>query len=64
MDKLHNEELNDLNSPTNTVLLIKTRQMRWAGHVPGVREKNSLQGLGGEKDHIEDTGVEGRIMLR
>jgi len=38
--------------------------MRWAGHVPGVRERNSLQGLGGEKYHIEDTGVDGRIMLR
>jgi hypothetical protein len=31
--KLHNEELNDLYSSPNIVLLIKSRKMRWAGHV-------------------------------
>ena len=30
--KLHNEELNDLYSP-NIVRLIKSRRIRWAGHV-------------------------------
>ena len=32
--KLHNEELNDLYSSPNTVRMIKSRRMRWAGHVP------------------------------
>jgi len=31
--KLHNEELNDLYSSTNIVRMIKSRRMRWAGHV-------------------------------
>jgi len=31
--KLHNEELNDLYSSTNIVRVIKSRRMRWAGHV-------------------------------
>ena len=31
--KLHNEELNDLYSLPNIVRMVKSRRMRWAGHV-------------------------------
>jgi hypothetical protein len=31
--KLHNEELHDLYSSPNIVRVIKSRGMRWAGHV-------------------------------
>jgi len=31
--RLHNEELNDLNSSPNILRVIKWRRMRWAGHV-------------------------------
>ena len=31
--KLHNEELNDLYCSPNIVRVIKSRRMRWAGHV-------------------------------
>ena len=31
--RLHNEELNDLYSSPNTVRVIKSRRMRWAGNV-------------------------------
>jgi len=31
--KLHNEELNDLYCSTNIVRVIKSRRMRWVGHV-------------------------------
>jgi hypothetical protein len=31
--KLHNEELNDLYCSPNIVWVIKSRRMRWAGHV-------------------------------
>ena len=31
--RLHNEELNNLYSSPNIVLVIKSRRMRWAGHV-------------------------------
>ena len=30
---MHNEELNDLYSSPNIVRVIKSRRMRWAGHV-------------------------------
>jgi hypothetical protein len=36
--KLHNEELNDLYSLINIVRVVKSRQMRWAGHVARMRE--------------------------
>ena len=31
--KLHNEELNDLYSLPNIVRVVKSRRIRWAGHV-------------------------------
>jgi hypothetical protein len=31
--KLHNEELHDLYSSPNIITIIKSRRMRWAGHV-------------------------------
>ena len=31
--RLHNEELHDLYSSPNIVRVIKSRRMRWAGHV-------------------------------
>ena len=36
--KLHNEELNDLYSSPNIVRLIKSRRMKWAGHVARMEE--------------------------
>ena len=36
--KLHNEEFNSLYSPPNIVRLIKSRRIRWAGHVARMEE--------------------------
>ena len=36
--KLHNEELNDLYSLPNIVRVVKSRRMRWAGHVARMEE--------------------------
>ena len=36
--KLHNEELNFLYSSPNIVRVIKSRRMRWAGHVARMEE--------------------------
>jgi hypothetical protein len=36
--KLHNEELNNLYSSPNIVQVIKSRRMRWAGHVAHMGE--------------------------
>jgi hypothetical protein len=35
---LHNDELHDLYSSPNIVRVIKSRRMRWAGHVAGIGE--------------------------
>jgi hypothetical protein len=37
--KLHNEELNDLNSPPNIIRVTKLRRMRWAEHVALMGER-------------------------
>ena len=37
--KLHNEELNDLYCSPNIVRVIKSRRMRWAGHVACTGER-------------------------
>ena len=37
--RLHNEELNDLYSSPNIVRVIKSRRMRWAGHVARMGEE-------------------------
>ena len=37
--RLHNEELNDLCSSSNIVRVIKSRRMRWVGHVARMGEK-------------------------
>jgi hypothetical protein len=31
--KLHNEELHDLYSSPNIIIMVKSRRMRWAGRV-------------------------------
>jgi len=40
--RLHNEELNDLNSSPNIVRVIKWRRMRWARHVARVGEERGV----------------------
>ena len=39
---MHNEELNDLYSSPNIVRVIKSRRMRWAGHVARVGEERGV----------------------
>jgi len=48
--KLHNEELNDLYSSPSVVRVIKSRRMRWTGHVAlwGRGEERCIQGFSGE----------------
>jgi hypothetical protein len=40
--KLHNEELNDLYSLPNIVRVVKSRRMRWAGHVVRMGEDRDV----------------------
>ena len=40
--RLHNKELNDLYSSPNIVWVIKSRRMRWAGHVAHMGEERGV----------------------
>ena len=40
--RLHNEELSDLYSSPNIVRVIKSRRMRWAGHVARMGEERGV----------------------
>ena len=40
--KLHNEELNNLYSSPNIVWVIKSRRMRWLGHVVHMGERRGM----------------------
>jgi hypothetical protein len=40
--KLHNEEQNDLYSSPNIVRVVKSRRMRWAGHVERMGEERGV----------------------
>ena len=66
--KLHNEELNDLYCSPNIVRAIKSRRMRWAGHVARTGRGEVCTGfwLGNlrERDHWGDPDLDGRIILR
>jgi len=46
--KLHSEELGDLYSLPNIVRVVKSRRMRWAGHVARMGRERCAQGSSGE----------------
>jgi hypothetical protein len=46
MEKLHKEELRDLYSLPNIVRVIKSRRMRWAGHVARMGEGRGMHTVG------------------
>jgi hypothetical protein len=49
--KLHNEELHNLYSSPNLIRIIKSRRMRWAGHVRRMGEtRNAYRILVGKPD--------------
>jgi hypothetical protein len=49
--KLHNEELHRLYSSPSIIRMIKSRRMRWAGHVARMKEKrNAYRILVGEPE--------------
>jgi len=65
--KLHMEKLNDLYSSPNIIQVIKSRRVRWAGHVARVRRGEVHTGFWWrklkERDHLEDLILEGRIIF-
>ena len=63
--RMHNEELNGLYSSPNIVRVIKSRRMRWAGHVARMGEERGAYRWGNrrERDRWGDLGVNGWIIL-
>jgi len=65
--RLHTEELNDLYCSRNILRVIKSRRVKWAGHVARMGEKRGvyrvLVGNRRERDHWGDLGVDGWIIL-
>jgi hypothetical protein len=53
--KLHNEELRDLYSSPGIIRIIKSRRMRWAGHVARMGEKRNAYRLFGGKARGKET---------
>jgi hypothetical protein len=42
--KLHNKELHDLYSSSSIIRIIKSRRMRWVGHVARMGRRGTLEG--------------------
>ena len=65
--KLHNEELNGLYCSPNIVRVMKSRRMRLAEHVArrgrGEAYTGFWWGTLRERDHLEDPGVDCRMIL-
>ena len=66
--KLHNEKLNDTYSSPNIIRVIKSRRMRWVGHVGSIGARRVVYGFWKgnlrESDHLDDQGIDWRIILR
>jgi hypothetical protein len=63
--KLHNGELHNLYSSSDIIRQIKSKRMRWAGHVAHMGEGRKCTGFWWEsqteRDHLENQGVDGRM---
>ena len=65
--RLHFEELYGLYASSNIIWVIKSRRMRWAGHVARTEKRGVYRVLVGKPDgkrHLEDLGIDRKIILK
>jgi hypothetical protein len=66
--KLHNEKVYAVHSSPNVIRMIKSRRMRWAGHVAHMGDRRGtymiLMGRPEGRRSLEDLGVDRRIILK
>jgi hypothetical protein len=66
--RLHNKELYALYSSPNIIRVIKSRSLRWTGHLARMgKRKDAYRVLMGKpkgRNHLKDPGVDGRIILK
>jgi hypothetical protein len=66
--RLHNEELYALYFSPDIILVIKSRRMRWTGHVAHMGRVDVRTGFWGanlrERDYLEDPGLDRRLILK
>jgi hypothetical protein len=62
---MRNGELYNLYSSPDIIRQIRSRRMRWAGHVADIGEGRNVYRVWWEspkeKDHLKDQGVDGRL---
>ena len=67
IQRLHNEELNTLYRSPNIVRMIKSRRLRWAGHVAKMEKGRSafkiLTGKPTGRDLWGGLGIDGKTIL-
>jgi hypothetical protein len=66
--KLHNEGLHKVYSSSNIIRMMKSRRMRWAGHVARMGRRGMhigyWWGSQKERDHLEEKDVSGWTILK
>jgi hypothetical protein len=65
--RLHKDDLYDVYSPQNVILVIKVGKMRWAGYIARLGGRRGAYRVWwrdpSEGHHLEDLGVDGRTVL-
>jgi hypothetical protein len=66
--RLHKEELYAVYSLPNIIRIMKSRILKWAGHVACIGKRKVHTGFWwgnlNEGDHLEGTGINGTIILK
>jgi hypothetical protein len=68
--RLHNEELHNLYTSPNIIRVVKSRRMRWAGHVARMGNMRNAYSIPFGKSEakrslgrLENLGIDGKIIL-